>query len=50
MDVCRKHGMVTNEMEILVGLAGAKFFTPMTREEAIRFYEEEIAKSQRGGG
>jgi class 3 adenylate cyclase/tetratricopeptide (TPR) repeat protein len=49
MDVCRKHGMITNEMEILMGLAGAKFFTPMTREEAIRFYEEGIARAREVG-
>jgi tetratricopeptide (TPR) repeat protein len=49
MDVCQKNGMITNEMEILQGLAGTKFFTPMTREEAIRFYEEGIGRAREVG-
>jgi tetratricopeptide (TPR) repeat protein len=49
MDVCRKHGMVAHEMEILVGLGLTKFFTFMEREEAIRFYEEEIARAREVG-
>jgi class 3 adenylate cyclase/tetratricopeptide (TPR) repeat protein len=43
-DVCQKHGMVAHEMEILVEVGLAKFFTVMEREEAIRFYEEGIAR------
>ena len=49
MDVCRKHGMVAHEMEILVGLGVTRFFTFMEREEAIRFYEEEIARAKEVG-
>ncbi len=49
MDVCRKHGMVAHEMEILVGLGVTRFFTFMEREEAIRFYEEEIARAREVG-
>jgi class 3 adenylate cyclase/tetratricopeptide (TPR) repeat protein len=48
-DVCQKHGMVAHEMEISVGLAGAKFFTSMEREEAVRFYEEGITRAREVG-
>jgi len=49
MEVCQKHGMIIEEMEILVELAWAKWFTPMTREEAIRSYEEGIARAREVG-
>jgi tetratricopeptide (TPR) repeat protein len=47
--VCQKHGMIAHEMEILVEFAWAKWFTPMEREEAIRFYEEGIARAKEVG-
>jgi tetratricopeptide (TPR) repeat protein len=49
LQVCRKAGMVSHEMEILSELAWAKWFTPMTREEAVRSYEEGIARAREGG-
>jgi class 3 adenylate cyclase/tetratricopeptide (TPR) repeat protein len=49
MYVCQKHGMVEHEMEILVEVGLARFFTPMEREEAIRFYEEGIARAREMG-
>jgi class 3 adenylate cyclase/tetratricopeptide (TPR) repeat protein len=49
VDVCRKHGMVAQEMEILMEGGVARFFTPMEREEAIKFYEEGIARAREVG-
>jgi class 3 adenylate cyclase/tetratricopeptide (TPR) repeat protein len=49
MEVCQKHGMVAHEMEILVEVGLARFFTPMEREEAIRSYEEGIARAREVG-
>jgi len=49
MEVCQKHGMIADEMEILVEFAWAKWFTPMTREETIRSYEEGIARAREVG-
>jgi class 3 adenylate cyclase/tetratricopeptide (TPR) repeat protein len=49
LEVCQKHGMVAHEMEILPEFAWAKWFTPMTREEAIRSYEEGIARVKEVG-
>jgi tetratricopeptide (TPR) repeat protein len=51
MEVCHQHGMIAHEMEILVGFAGARVWrsrlsTPMEREDAIRFYEERIARAR----
>jgi tetratricopeptide (TPR) repeat protein len=49
MEICQKHGMITDEMKILAGFAWAKWFTPMKREEAIKFYEEGIARAREVG-
>jgi class 3 adenylate cyclase/tetratricopeptide (TPR) repeat protein len=49
MDVCQKHGMVAHEMEILVGVGLARFFTSMEHEEAIRFYEKGIGRAREVG-
>jgi class 3 adenylate cyclase/tetratricopeptide (TPR) repeat protein len=49
MEVCQKHGVITGEMEILVDMLYAKWFTSMTREEAIRFYGEGIARAREVG-
>jgi len=49
MEVCQKHGMITDEMEILAEFAWAKWFTPMKREEAIKSYEEGIARAREVG-
>ncbi|MGA2108696.1 MAG: hypothetical protein ABSH25_13750, partial [Syntrophorhabdales bacterium] len=49
MKVCQEHGMAAHEMEILAELAWAKWFTPMKREEAIRYYEEGIARAREVG-
>jgi tetratricopeptide (TPR) repeat protein len=49
MEVCQKHGMITDEMEILAEFAWAKLFTPRTREEAIRSYEEGIVRAREVG-
>jgi class 3 adenylate cyclase/tetratricopeptide (TPR) repeat protein len=49
MEVCQKNGMIKDEMEILAEFAWAKWFTPMTREEAIRSYEEGIARAREAG-
>jgi predicted ATPase len=38
MEVCQKHGMAAHEMEILLEFAWAKWFTPMKREETVKFY------------
>jgi len=47
-EVCQIHGMLAHEMEILVGISLARYFTftPAEREEAIRFYEGEIARAR----
>jgi len=49
MEVCQKHGMIAHEMEILAEFAWAKWFTPTKREEAIRSYEEGIARAREVG-
>jgi tetratricopeptide (TPR) repeat protein len=49
MDVCQNHGMIADEMEILVGIGWARWFTLMEREEAIRSYDEEIARAKEIG-
>jgi class 3 adenylate cyclase/tetratricopeptide (TPR) repeat protein len=49
MEVCQKHGMIAHEMENLTGFASAKWNTPMKREEAIRSYEEGIARAKEVG-
>jgi tetratricopeptide (TPR) repeat protein len=49
MEVCQKYGMITDEIEILVEIAWAKWFTPMERNEAIRSYEEKIARTREVG-
>jgi class 3 adenylate cyclase/tetratricopeptide (TPR) repeat protein len=49
MEVCQKHGVIADEMEILWEFAWAKWFTPMTREEAIKSYEEGIARAREVG-
>jgi class 3 adenylate cyclase/tetratricopeptide (TPR) repeat protein len=49
MEVCQKHGVVADEMEILMGIGWARWFTLMEREEAIRSYEEEIARAREVG-
>jgi class 3 adenylate cyclase/tetratricopeptide (TPR) repeat protein len=46
MEICQKHGMIANEMEILPEFAWTKFWTSMTREEAIGVYEEGIARAR----
>jgi class 3 adenylate cyclase/tetratricopeptide (TPR) repeat protein len=49
MEVCQKHGMIKDEMEILGEFGWAKVFTPMTPEEAIRSYGEGIARAREAG-
>jgi tetratricopeptide (TPR) repeat protein len=49
MEVCQKHGMIKDEMEILWEFAWAKWFTTMTREDAIKSYEEGIARAKEVG-
>jgi len=49
IDVCQKNGMIKDEMEILAEFAWAKWFTPMTREDAIRSYEAGIARAREAG-
>ncbi len=49
LDICRRHGMVADEMENLTGFAWAKWFTRMSREEAIKSYEEGIARARAAG-
>jgi len=49
MEVCQKHGLITDEMEILVEIGWARWFTPMGRGEAIRSYEEGIARAREVG-
>jgi tetratricopeptide (TPR) repeat protein len=49
MEVCQKHNAIADEMEILVETGWARWFTLMEREEAIRFYEEEIARAREVG-
>ena len=49
MEVCQKHGVIADEMEILVDIGWAKWFTPMEREEAIRSYEEGIVRAKEVG-
>jgi tetratricopeptide (TPR) repeat protein len=49
--VCQIHGMVAHEMDILVGISLARYFTfaPMERREAISFYEGGIARAKEVG-
>ena len=49
MEVCRKHGLIADEMEILVEIGWARWFTPMTRDETIRSYDEEILRAKEVG-
>jgi len=49
MEVCQKHGVIAGEIEILVEIGWAKWFTPMERGEAIRSYEEGIARAREVG-
>jgi class 3 adenylate cyclase/tetratricopeptide (TPR) repeat protein len=49
MEVCQRYGVIADEMEILVEIGWARWFTPMTREEAIRSYEEEISRAREVG-
>jgi len=49
MEVCQKHGVIADEMEILVEIGWARWFTPMERGEAIRSYEEGIARAREVG-
>jgi tetratricopeptide (TPR) repeat protein len=49
MEVCRKHGAIADEMEILVETGWARWFTLMEREEAIRSYDEEIVRAREVG-
>jgi class 3 adenylate cyclase/tetratricopeptide (TPR) repeat protein len=49
LEVCKKNGMVADEMEILPQFAWAKWFAPMKREEAIKSYEEGIARAREVG-
>jgi len=49
MEVCQKHGGIADEMEILMEIGWARWFTRMEREEAIRSYEEEIARAREVG-
>jgi tetratricopeptide (TPR) repeat protein len=49
LDVCQKHRMIAHEMEILTDFAWAWWFASMTREEAIRSYEEGIARTREVG-
>jgi tetratricopeptide (TPR) repeat protein len=49
MQVSRKHGLIADEMEILVEIGWARWFTPMTRDETIRSYDEEILRAKEVG-
>jgi len=49
IEVCQKHGVITDEMEILPEIAWAKAFTTMKQEEVIRSYEEGIARAKEVG-
>ncbi len=49
MEVCQKHGVIADEMEILVEIGWARWFTPMERGEAIKSYEEGIARAREVG-
>jgi tetratricopeptide (TPR) repeat protein len=49
LEVCQKHEMIIDEMEILPEFAWAKWFAPMKREEAIKSYEEGIARAREVG-
>ncbi len=49
LEVCQKHGMIAQEMEILTGFAWAKWFTTMKREEVIKFCEEGMARAREVG-
>jgi tetratricopeptide (TPR) repeat protein len=49
IEVCQKHGLIADEMEILVEIGWARWFTPMTRDETIRSYDEEILRAKEVG-
>jgi class 3 adenylate cyclase/tetratricopeptide (TPR) repeat protein len=49
LEVCRKNGMIAHEMENLMEFAWAKWFTPMKREEVIKFCEEGMARAREVG-
>jgi class 3 adenylate cyclase/tetratricopeptide (TPR) repeat protein len=49
MEVCQQHRVISDEMEILVEIGWARWFTPMTREEAVRSYDEEIVRAKEVG-
>ncbi len=49
MEVCQKKGVIAGEIEILVEIGWARWFTPMERGEAIRSYEEGIARAREVG-
>lgn len=49
MEVCQQHRVIADEMEILVEIGWARWFTPMEREEAIRSYDEEIVRAKEVG-
>ena len=49
IEVCQKHGMTAHEMENLVGVAGARAWAPMEREEVIRSFEEGISRARQVG-
>jgi class 3 adenylate cyclase/tetratricopeptide (TPR) repeat protein len=49
MEVCQQYRLITDEMEILAEFAWARWFTSMTREEAIRSYDEEILRAREVG-
>ncbi|HSR11087.1 MAG TPA: adenylate/guanylate cyclase domain-containing protein [Thermodesulfobacteriota bacterium] len=48
-EICRQFGMASEEMEILSAFAWAKAFTPMKREEAVRYYDQGIDRSKEAG-
>ncbi|HME42441.1 MAG TPA: adenylate/guanylate cyclase domain-containing protein [Syntrophorhabdales bacterium] len=49
LEVSQRQGTAADEMEILTGFATAKWFTRMKREEAIKWYEEGIARAREVG-
>jgi tetratricopeptide (TPR) repeat protein len=49
LEICQKHRMIADEMEILADFAWAKWFTYMTREEAIRSLGEGITRAREVG-
>ena len=49
IDVCRKHGMIDHEMQVLFEVGVAKFFTAGEGKETMRFYDEAIARARETG-